>query len=116
MGYLLQLALILILLLVGTAIQTFIIPYIPGSVIGMILLFILLESKIIKLKQIEKISDFVLKNLALFFVPPGVQLLKYYKVIEGEILSVTIIIVVSTFVVMATSGIVTSFLVKAHHE
>ena len=44
---------------------------IPGNVIGMLILFVGLYTGIIKLKMIDKISDFLLENLAFFFLPAG---------------------------------------------
>lgn len=42
---------------------------IPGNVIGMILLFILLLTGVIKLEWINEASSFLLKHLVFFFLP-----------------------------------------------
>ena len=41
---------------------------IPGNVIGMLILFLLLCFKIIKVEQISTISNFFLDHLAFFFI------------------------------------------------
>jgi holin-like protein len=51
---------------------------IPGSVLGMILLFVSLSMGIIKLNYIEKAAEFLIKHLALFFVPYAVGLMTRY--------------------------------------
>ncbi|PKR85507.1 CidA/LrgA family protein [Heyndrickxia camelliae] len=64
-----QLLLIISFLLVGQLITRFLTIHIPGSIIGMILLFLLLLSGIIKLEWVEKMAVFNLKHLTLLFIP-----------------------------------------------
>lgn len=63
-----QLALIFGIWAMGEYISSFIssIIIIPGSIMGMILLFIALQMKIIKLDSIKEISDLFLDNMAIF--------------------------------------------------
>ena len=65
-----QLAIILGLWALGEYISSFIqsVVVIPGSIIGMILLFILLKAKVIKLESINEVSNFFLDNMAIFFI------------------------------------------------
>ena len=42
---------------------------IPGSVLGVVILFTLLATNIIKLEQVSAAADFLLKHLMFFFVP-----------------------------------------------
>ncbi|PJN90429.1 CidA/LrgA family protein [Bacillus sp. mrc49] len=48
---------------------------IPGNVIGMILLFILLQTKVLKVEWIELASGFLVKHLAFFFIPISISLM-----------------------------------------
>ena len=54
----------------------------PASVIGMILLFILLCVHILKVDHIREKSDFLLENMAFFFIPAGVSIiiLAYHRI------------------------------------
>ncbi|WP_425458682.1 CidA/LrgA family protein [Clostridium celatum] len=45
---------------------------IPGNIVGMILLFLLLISNIVKLEKVENLSNFFLDHLAFFFIPATV--------------------------------------------
>ena len=45
----------------------------PASVIGMILLLLCLLTGILKLHHIREKSDFLLSNMAFFFIPAGVN-------------------------------------------
>lgn len=73
---------------------------IPGSVIGMILLFLALVFNIIKPKQIEKVSTFLIANLALFFVPAGVGIIDKYNDIKNDLISILLIIFLTTILAM----------------
>ena len=72
MNILMQTAVLLLICFAGEGISL-VLPFaFPSSVISMILLFILLATKIVKLKQIEEVTGFLTKNMAFFFLPAGV--------------------------------------------
>lgn len=77
---------------------------IPGNVLGMVLLLIALARQWIKVEWIEEAAEFLLRNLALFFVPAGVGVMVYFDLIVGEWLPISVATFVSTFVVMAVTG------------
>ena len=108
MKFLKQLSLILFFYIVGELIShliRLIIPnlLIPGSLIGMLLLFILLITKVIKFDWIDTVSDFFLKNMAFFFIPSVVSLMAYFEIITP--------ILWKLFVILFTSFIITFFFV-----
>lgn len=76
----------------------------PSCIIGMILLTIFLKIKLIKYEWVNKISNFLLENLAFFFVPPSVALMKYFDIIKAEWLPIILATVISTIIVLVTSG------------
>lgn len=43
----------------------------PASVIAMVLLLLLLLSGVLRVDHIREKSDFLLSNMAFFFIPPG---------------------------------------------
>lgn len=79
---------------------------IPGSIIGMILLTLALEFKIIKLDQVEEVSDFLIRNMAFFFVPPGVGLMVNLELIADNWLAITVATLLSTVLVLVVTGLV----------
>lgn len=101
-----QLAIILGLWAIGEYISSFIqsVVVIPGSIIGMILLFILLKAKVINLESINEVSNFFLDNMAIFFIPAGVSLIKSLDLISDNVFVLMITIFVSTIVVMYVTG------------
>ncbi|WP_151733645.1 CidA/LrgA family protein ['Paenibacillus yunnanensis' Narsing Rao et al. 2020] len=80
---------------------------IPGSIIGMILLFLLLESGIVRLSWVEAGASWLLAELLLFFIPSAIGVMKYTRLLEADGLQVLAVVVVGTFAVMACSGVLT---------
>lgn len=70
----------------------------------MLLLTIFLQLKWIKLRWVEGISNFLVKNLGFFFVPPGVALMLYLNIIKAQIVPILIASAVSTVVVFVVTG------------
>lgn len=109
-----QLALILSIWALGEYISSFLsnIIIIPGSIIGMIILFALLKSKIIKVESIEELSNFFLDNMAIFFVPAGVSLINSLDLISSNIIVLAATIVISTTLVMVITAMVVEKMIK----
>lgn len=76
----------------------------PASVIGMILLFILLCVHILKVDHICEKSDFLLENMAFFFIPAGVSIINYFDVLKNWVVQLIVICVVSTVVTFAVTA------------
>ena len=79
---------------------------IPGNVIGMVILFLLLCFKVIKIEQISTISNFFLDHLAFFFIPAGVGLISSFSVIKNIWLQLLIVCFVTTAITMICTGLV----------
>ncbi len=76
----------------------------PSSIIGMLLLTLFLQMKWIKLRWVEGISNFLVKNLGFFFVPPGVALMLYLDVIKAQLIPIVVASVISMIVVFVVTG------------
>ena len=103
-----QLALILGIWAIGEYISSFIqnIIVIPGNIIGMILLFLLLQFKVIKLDKVNELGDLLINNMAIFFVPAGVSLIRSLDLISDNIFVLLMTIFFSTIAVMYITGFV----------
>ena len=77
---------------------------IPGSIIGLLLLFLSLQLGIIKIKQINRVGKFLQKNMAILFVPLTVGMMKYFEVIKANAFSLLIIILISTSLTYFVTG------------
>ena len=84
----------------------------PSSVIGMILLFICLLTGVLKIEHIQEKADFLLGNMAFFFVPAGVSIINYFDILKSTVLQLLVICVVSTIVTFAVTAYVVTLTVK----
>ena len=89
---------------------------IPGNILGMIILLILLCTKIIKISQIESISNFLLDHLAFFFIPAGVELMNSFGIIKGTWLKLILVCVVTTSIVIVSTGLMVQFISRKIHK
>lgn len=77
---------------------------IPGSIIGMLLLTLLLECKIVKAQSIAPLCRFLTANMAFFFIPPGVGLMLYFDIIAAQWLPIAAATLISIALVMIVTG------------
>lgn len=77
---------------------------IPGSVIGMVLLFFALHFKWLNLHQVEEVGTWLTDNMAIFFVPAGVGLMTNFDVLAEVWLQLLIIMIVTTAIMMGFIG------------
>ncbi|WP_408007276.1 CidA/LrgA family protein [Pseudalkalibacillus sp. A8] len=98
--------------LVGTWIQNALNLMIPGSIVGMFLLFCLLVTKIIPLKWIQEGSRFLLVHLTLFFIPVTVGVMQFGHVFKGKGLLLIPAVLASTILVIVISGKMLDFLMS----
>ena len=95
---------------IGNWVQDTLDLFIPGSVIGMILLFILLLTNILKVTWIEQGAQFLIKNLSLLFIPVTVGVIDYFSLFAGKGLRLIGIVLLSTVLVMIISGAVSQWI------
>lgn len=100
-----QFSIILIIYFLGELIQKALGLPIPGNVLGMLILFFSLYTGVIKLNMIDKISDFLLENMAFFFLPAGASLITCFALLEGKLTAILAVSIISTFVILAVTGL-----------
>ncbi|MCI9576815.1 MAG: CidA/LrgA family protein [Clostridiales bacterium] len=96
MKILFQLAIVFGLCLVGQLISGILPITIPASIISLVLLLLLLLVKAVKPRQIQEVSEFLLKNMAFLFIPAGVSVVEQYTYLKGHILILALICVITT--------------------
>ena len=107
MAYVKQFCVILGFSLIGEGLHAIIPLPIPASIYGIILLFTALMTGVVKLRHVEKTSDFLIEIMPVMFVPAAVGLIRSWDILKAHWLSYITVVVVSTVVVMAVSGLVT---------
>lgn len=85
---------------------------IPASIIGMLLLLILLFTKVIKIKQVEKASDLLQKDISLFILPLSIGIIDNIDLFEGKFLITIAIVVISTAISIFTTALIMKIIMK----
>ena len=67
MNYIFQLSIILGVSFAGELLNTLLPLPFPASVYGLVIMFLLLCTKIVKLEQVEKVSEYLMAIMPLFF-------------------------------------------------
>lgn len=116
MKYTNQLIVILLISFVGELFNHFIPLPIPGSVYGMILLFILLLTGLIKLHQIKDVGNFLIDIMPMLFIPSAVGIMAQLDQLKSIWLEIIIITLVTTVIVMAVTGLTTQAIIYLKKE
>lgn len=112
MKYIIQFAIILIVTFLGEILKYFLPFPIPASIYGLIILFICLETRIIKLSSIKETAKCLIEIMPIMFIPAGVGLLESWGVLQPLLIPIAVIMVVSTVFVMVVSGWVTQIVIR----
>lgn len=107
-----QFFIILLISCVGEFLNILLPLPIPASIYGMILLFGLLYTGIVKLEDIKDAGSFLIEIMPVMFIPAGVGLMSSWGVLKPVLIPVSIITIASTILVMAFGGRVTQFVIK----
>ena len=84
----------------------------PGSLLGLILLWLCLFFNIIKVEWIEAGAGFLLMYLTLFFIPTTIGVIDYPELLSGAGLYLMLAVVISTLFAIAVAGVSTKYLEK----
>lgn len=79
---------------------------IPGSVIGMVLLFLALHFNVLELGAVDEVGTWLTDNMAIFFVPIGVGLMTNFSVLADFWIELLIIMVISSAFMMGLTGLI----------
>ena len=84
----------------------YILPFaFSASIIGMLLVLGALLLGVLKVVQIEELSDFLLQNMAFLFLPAGVSIMNYGDILRKNAWQIFLICFVTTIVVFGVTSI-----------
>lgn len=112
MKYIKQFAVIALVTFLGECLNLLIPLPVPASIYGMVLLFLSLQTGILKLAQIEETADLLLGVMPIFFISPTVSLMSSIGVIKDSLLGVIVVCIISTAVVMVVTGLVAQAVIR----
>lgn len=112
MKYIKQICLIATISFIAELMHYFIPLPIPASVYGMVLLFVLLCLKIVKLPQVEDVADWMLSVMPIFFIAPSVGLINSFDSIKGQVIPLVAVCFLSTIVVTGLTGLIAQGIIR----
>lgn len=116
MKYLKQLALLLACCVGGNLISALLHGALPGNVLGLTLLLVLLICRAVKLHHVEDTADFLLQNMAFFFLPACLGILDIFADIKGEILVILAVCLLTTLCTAAATALTVHIVLKLQHR
>ena len=100
----LRLALIMLITFIGTEVQKLLHIPLAGSIVGLMLFFLLLQFKIVPESWINVGADFLLKTMVFFFIPSVVGIMDVASNITMNYILFFIVIIIGTCLVALSSG------------
>lgn len=83
---------------------------VPASVYGLLILFLALQSKWLKLEKVEDSANFLLLSMPVFFIAPGVNLMNIFGEVRPILWQALFLIFISTIVVTVITGKIADFI------
>ena len=116
MKYLSQLGVLLACCVAGNVLSTLLRGALPGNVLGLTLLLILLVLGRVRLCHVEDTADFLMQNMAFFFLPACLGVLDIFSEIRGEILSILAVCLLTTLCTAAATALTVHFIFRLQHR
>ena len=110
-----QLMIIFMISLVGEGISSVFHLPVPGSIIGLVLLFLALQFKLLRLRHISMVGNFLLANMTILFLPPAVGIMDKFQVIAPYLLPIILIVLGATVLNVCVIAVVVQ-LIKTRFE
>jgi len=103
-GYLSSFLIILACLAVGKWISSLLPFSFPGSILGMLILFILLNFQLVRMHWIEPSASLLLRHMALLFIPVAVGLLAYLDTVMASLGVILLNVVLGISLILLVVG------------
>lgn len=104
-----QIGIIIVFYLIGEAIVKITGIIIPGSIIGLVLLWLALFFNVLNVKYIRKGASFLLAFLTLFFIPSTVAVINYPELLTKSGGLLILAVIISTIFSLIITGRVSKF-------
>lgn len=112
---LISLSLIMGALGIGVTIQKFTDVSVPGSVIGMLILFFTLVIGIVKVEWVKPGATLFIRYMILLFVPVSVGLMQHFDLLLANALPILASAVGGTLIVLVSLAWLLDYLLKEKH-
>lgn len=116
MKYLKQFFIILMISFLGEGVKALLPLSIPASIYGLVIMFLVLKTGVIRLEQVKDTADFLIEIMPVMFLPAAVGLIDAWGVLEPILVPVLLVTVVTTVLVMAVSGRITQWVIRLQEK
>ena len=114
MKFLKQFLIILVITFMGEGLKYLLPLPIPASIYGMVLLFLALMTRIVKLESVRDAGKFLIEIMPVMFIPAG--LMVSWGVLKPMLLPVSLITVVSLITAAAATGLVSQTVIRKEQK
>jgi len=104
MKYIKQISTILGICFLSEVLEYLIPLPIAASIYGLVLMLAALVTKIIPLKEVEGVADFLTENMTIMFIPATVGIMASVDAIREMLLPLVVISVATTLLIMSVTG------------
>ena len=116
MRYLRQFCIILSVTCAGEILHAFIPLPVPGSIYGLVLMFLLLTCHVIPLQEVRETAQFLIEIMPVMFIPAAVGLLESLDALRPMLLPVCVITFLTTVIVMGVTGRAAQALIRRNRK
>lgn len=116
-NYAVSFAVIMACLWLGNAVQTLLSVSVPGSIFGMLILFALLASGILKVHWVQPGARLFIRYMMILFVPISVGLMEHFPLLQANALAIFASTIGATTIVLVLLGLgLQKFLTKSENK
>ncbi|MGO5028381.1 CidA/LrgA family protein [Candidatus Agathobaculum pullicola] len=116
MNYIRQLGVLIACCVAGDALSILLHGALPGNVLGLTLLLLLLIFGPVRMDHVEHSADFLLQNMAFFFLPACLGVLEIFAQIKSEILAILAVCVLTTLFTAAATAFTVHIVFRLQHR
>lgn len=116
MRYMRQLTVILAVTCAAEVLKCYVPLPIPASIYGLVLMYLLLRTGMIRLAHVRETAEFLIEIMPLMFIPAAVGLLDNWSALRPMLPSVVVIVPVTTVLVMGVTGRVAQRLLRRKED
>ncbi|MGL6258567.1 CidA/LrgA family protein [Vibrio sp. WXL210] len=98
--YLISFTIIAACLAIGVGLQRLLAIAIPGSIVGMLVLFALLSLKVIPVKWVQPGASLFIRHMIFLFVPISVGLIAHLELLRENVLAIVLSVVTGSLLVL----------------
>lgn len=88
---------------------------VPGSILGMIFLFLALQFKVLKFTDVDEVGSFLINNMTILFLPAGVGIMAKWSLISDFWWQIAVIVLLALIVNVFVLGHLVQF-IKVKYE